>query len=133
MALSSQITSDSQGVLRLLRYLANVSQLPKFFAMKKEKCKKSKLSTYFFYIRVPFMYFLFTVFWDVKIQTFSKLFICNSTLQIFWRENSNSTFHFYWHYFGVKIHFSIASFIKTNILFESWLCFFKKHENSYAI
>ena len=49
MALSSQITSDSQGVLRLLRYLANVSQLPKFFAMKEEKCKKSKLSTYFLY------------------------------------------------------------------------------------
>ena len=107
MALSSQITSDSQGVLRLLRYLANVSQLPKFFAMKRKSVRKvSFLPT--FYIRVPFMYFLFTFFGAWKFKHFLKL-LTRYVILPFGVKIQILHSIFTVNIFSAKIHFSIAS------------------------
>ena len=65
------------------------------------------------------MYFLFTVFWGRENSNIFKAFyeVCNSTLQIFWRENS-----FFYRFFYQNQHFVWKLIV-----------FFKKHENSDAI
>ena len=81
------------------------------------------------------MYFLFTVFWGRENSNIFKAFyeVCNSTLQIFWRENSNSTFNFYCHHFWRENSFFYRFFYQNQHFVWKLIVFFKKHENSYAI